>query len=277
MLSHNFAATGLHVSLAPEPIFEIGGFQVMNSHTLWAIGIVVVLAVLFYTASQLRKSKYNRFIGLMQWMFEGLYRTAEDVIGDKKTTRSIYPLAFTIFITVLVGYWLSILPGIGPITTDGTPIFRAVVADLNFTFALAIITIVTTQIYAAKRHGFFGNIGRYLKNPFKDPIGAFEGILEIIGEFSRMLTLSFRLFGNAFAGEVLLIVAVVLTNYAAVATLPIVMAFELFIGFIQAYVFFMLTLIFTALGRVSHDSHEPAKTSLDHSSVSTPLKVNEQR
>lgn len=245
----------------------------MNSHTLWLLGVLVVLAIMFYSAGKLKQGKTNRFVGLVQWAYEGLYKTAHEVIGDKEATRKIYPLAFTIFITVLVGYWLSILPGIGPITIGETPIFRAVVADLNFTFALAIITIVTTQIYAARHHGFFGNIGRYIKNPFRDPIGAFEGILEIVGEFSRMLTLSFRLFGNAFAGEVLLIVAVALTSYGAVATLPIVMVFELFIGFIQAYVFFMLTLIFTSLGRVSHD-HD---SSSDHSSAQPSPKVAAQR
>lgn len=276
-MMHHFAATELHVSMSPEPIFTIGSFQVLNSHTLWALALAIVLLVMFYGARQLKAKKYNRFVGLLQWMFEGLFNTATEVMGDRAVARRIFPVAFTIFILVLVGYWVSILPGIGPITVNGTPVFRAIVADLNFTFALAIITIVVTQIYAIRYHGFFGNIKRYLKNPFKDPIGAFEGILEIVGEFSRLLSLSFRLFGNAFAGEILLIVAAVLTSYAAVATLPIVMAFELFIGFIQAYVFFMLTLIFTSLGRVSHDSHEPTKTSLDHSPATLPLQAAKQK
>ena len=257
-----FAATDFHISLAPEPIFTIAGFQVMNSHTLGLLSVIIVLASLFYVRSKLLAGGYNRFVGLFQWMFEGLYNTAVEVIGDKAAARRIFPLAFTIFITVIVSYWLSILPGIGPITIDGIPIFRALVADLNFTLALAIITIVTTQIYAIRAHGLFGNVGRYLKNPFKDPIGAFEGILELIGEVSRMVTLSLRLFGNAFAGEVLLVVIAVLSGYLAAVTLPLVMVFELFIGFIQAYVFFMLTLIFTSLAIVSHDHGDHSK--LDH-------------
>jgi F-type H+-transporting ATPase subunit a len=110
-----------------------------------------------------------------------------------------------------------------------TPLFRALPADLNFTFALAIITIIASQIYAVRKHGFFGNIGRYLKNPIKDPIGAFEGILEFVGvSFSRLVALSFRLFGNAFAGEVLLLLIAVLTSYFASVVLPFFMAFELF-------------------------------------------------
>jgi F-type H+-transporting ATPase subunit a len=106
----------------------------------------------------------------------------------------------------------------------------------------------------------FGNIGRYIRNPFKNPVGAFEGTLEIIGEFSRGLALALRLFGNAFAGEILLIVIGLLASYAASVVLPFFMIFELFIGFIQAYVFFVLILIFTSLA-VSHKA--------EHGEVST--------
>lgn len=256
------AAADFHISLAPEPIFNIGNFQVMNSHTLGLLSVILVIWILFYVGGKLKRGKYNRFVGLLQWTFEGLYKTTVEVIGDKTVAKKIFPLAFTIFITVIVSYWLSILPGIGPITIDGVPVFRALVADLNFTLALAVITIVTTQIYAVRHHGLFGNVGRYIKNPFKDPIGAFEGILELVGELSRMVTLSLRLFGNAFAGEVLLIVIAVLSSYLAAVTLPVVMVFELFIGFIQAYVFFMLTIIFTSLAIASHDHGDHSR--LDH-------------
>lgn len=271
----NFAAADFHISLAPEPIFHIGDFAVMNSHTLGAIGLALVVWMCFYVRSKLVRGEYNRFVGLFQWMFEGLYKTAVEVIGDKAIARRIFPLAFTIFIVVIVNYWLSILPGIGPITIDGVPIFRALVADLNFTLALAIITIVAAQLYAIRAHGLFGNIGRYIKNPFRDPIGAFEGILELVGEASRMVTLSLRLFGNAFAGEVLLIVIAVLSSYFAAATLPVVMVFELFIGFIQAYVFFMLTIIFTSLGIASH-SHGDSHTSYDQTPAPTARPVQQE-
>ena len=255
------AAADFHISLAPEPIFNIGGFEVMNSHTLGALGIIIVLAIMFYTAGKLRRGEYNRFVGLVQWTFEGFYNTTVEVMGDRQVAKRIFPLAFTIFITVIVCYWLSILPGIGPVTIDGVPVFRALVADLNFTLAIAAITMITAQVYAIRVHGFFGNAKRYLKNPLTNPIGAFEGILELVGEVSRMLTLCLRLFGNAFVGEVLLIIIAVLSGYLSFASLPFVMVFELFIGFIQAYVFFMLAIVFTSLGIASHEP-EPKKS--DH-------------
>lgn len=258
----------LHVNLAADTIFTIGDFKVTNSLLLGAFGVVVMLALLFYVAGMLRRGRYNRFVGLVQWAFEGFYSQAVEIIGNKTIARKIFPLAITMFFTVLITYWLSVLPGVGSITVGGVPLFRALPADLNFTFALAIITIVASQIYAVRQHGFFGNVGRFLKNPFKDPIGAFEGLLEFIGEFSRMVALSLRLFGNAFAGEVLLMVIALLSGYLAAATLPFFMAFELFIGFIQAYVFFVLTLIFTALATQGHSDH-----SADHSPAASSTKV----
>lgn len=247
-----FAATDMHVSLTAEPLFSIGGVTITNSMVLGVIGTLIVLLVMFYAARKVKRGQTNRFVGLFRWAFDSLYGQITDIISDRKLARSIAPLAITIFFFVLINYWLSVLPGVGTITWNGVPIFRALVADLNFTFALAIITIVAVQIYAIKTLGVWGNTGRYLRNPLKDPIGAFEGFLELIGEFSRGLALSFRLFGNAFAGEILLMVAGLLTSYFATVTLPVFMAFELFIGFIQAYVFFILTVIFTSLAQESH-------------------------
>lgn len=255
-----FAALDIHISLAAEPIFHIGSFAVTNALLLGAAGLLVTLAVCFYVALKLRQGKYNRFVGFFQWTFETLLAQIHDIIPDRALARKITPLAITVFLFVLINYWISILPGIGPITIGGVPLLRGLTADLNFTFALAIITLVSVQVYAIKHLGILGNAKRYFRNPAKDPIGAFEGILELVGELSRGVALSLRLFGNAFAGEVLLIVITALTSYFASVTLPIFMAFELFIGFIQAYVFFMLTLIFTALAQESHssDEHSPA-------------------
>lgn len=268
-MNQYFAAAELHISLAAEELFKLGPVSITNAIVLGVIGIAITLAILFRAAHNLKAGKKSFVTSLVQWAFEGFLKQAEEVIGDKATARRIYPLAITIFFVVLITYWLSVLPGVGTITYNGIPVFRALPADLNFTFALAIITLVTTQIYAIRKHGAFGNIGRYFKNPFKDPISAFEGLLEFVGEFSRTIALSFRLFGNAFAGEVLLLLIAVLTSYFAVAALPFFMAFELFIGFIQAYVFFVLTLIFTSLGLVTHGGHDES----DHSASAVSSEV----
>lgn len=249
---------GPHISLAAEKLFSLGPIAVTNALLTGMIGSLMTIALLFYVASKLKKGERNFFVGLVQWAFEGFYGQAQEIIGDKVVARKVFPLAITMFFIVVLGYWISVLPGVGSITYNAIPVVRAVPADLNFTFALAIITVVASQVYAIQKHGFFGNVGRYLRNPIKDPVGAFEGILEFVGEFSRLVALSFRLFGNAFAGEVLLILIALLSGYFAAIVLPFFIIFEVFIGFIQAYVFFVLTLIFTSLALATHghdDSH----------------------
>lgn len=248
----------IEIHLPPAHLFSIGPLPITNSMLLGLIGVVVMVTVLGTAAHQLKAGKKNRFVSLVQWVFEGMYGTVLEIIPDKKMAKSIAPLALTIFFTILFTYWAGILPGVGTIKLGGSELLRGLPTDLNFTFALALITMVAVQFYAVKHHGFFGNAGRYLINPIKNPIGAFEGFLELIGEFSRLIALALRLFGNAFAGEVLLIIIAVLSGYAASLSLPFFMAFELFIGFIQAYVFFMLTIIFASLAVQSHgDSHSP--------------------
>ena len=267
---NHFAALDLHISIAAEKLFSIGGFNVTNAIITGFIGLIITVIILFYVAGRVKKDKYNRFVGLIQWVFEGLLKSINDVIPDKTLARKMTPLAVTIFFFVLINYWLSVIPGLDTIRIGGVPLIRSLTADLNFTLGLAIITVVTVQMYAIKYLGVLGNAGRYFRNPIKDPIGAFEGILELIGEISRGTALALRLFGNAFAGEVLLLVIAVLTNYFASAVLPAFMAFELFIGFIQAYVFFILTLIFTSLA-VTH--HGPIDSHSAHSSATKPKKT----
>jgi F-type H+-transporting ATPase subunit a len=257
----SLAAMELHISISSEPLFYIGGFPVTNALLTGVAGGLLAAGILWYVAGRVKRGKYNRFVGLVQWVFEGLLKQINDVVPDKKIARKITPLAVTIFFVVLINYWLSVIPGLDSIKWAGVPVLRSLTADLNFTLGLALITVITVQIYAVRYLGVLGNAGRYLRNPFKDPVGAFEGILELIGEVSRGTALALRLFGNAFAGEVLLIVIAVLTSYAATVVLPFFMAFELFIGFIQAYVFFVLTLIFTSLAVAHHGPEHPSDSS----------------
>ncbi len=257
----------IHISLASETVFSVFGFNVTNAFITGAVSLVIFLAVFVYVSQMVKRGRYNRFIGLVQWAFEGMLSQVESVIPDKKLARKIAPLALTLFFYVLISYWMSVLPGLDSIKYDGVPLLRSVAADMNFTFAIAIIALVIVQVYAIRQHGPIGNLGRYLRNPLKDPIGAFEGFLELIGEVSRYSALSLRLFGNCFAGEILLVIIGVLTSYFAVVALPVFMAFELFIGFIQAYVFFILTVIFTSLALETHGGEAHAITQSDHSSA----------
>lgn len=252
MVSLFAAENSPHVSLPAEEIFTLFGFPITNSMFTGIFVTALLIWMFLYVARSVKNEKKNRFVSLVQWIFEGLYGTVEQAMGDKVLARKLAPLVITMFFFILLHYWIGILPVVGPITSDGIPIFRSLVADLNTTFGLAIITIVMAQVYAIRHHGFFGNLSRYFRNPIKDPAGAFEGILELVAEFSRLVGLSLRLFGNVFAGEVLLMMIAFLTVYVSPIALPPFYIFELFIGAVQAYIFFMLTTVFISLGLASH-------------------------
>ncbi len=270
MIPHNFAAEKIDIVLPTQAIFHIGPVPITNAMLLGGLSVAIMLMSFLYVAFMVRRNKTNRFVGLVQWAFEGMYKAVHDIVPDRQMARSIAPLALTIFFTVLITYWADILPGVGhAVTWHGHELFRSLPTDLNFTLALAIVSMTAVQYYAIKTHGVFGNGRRYIMNPVKNPIGAFEGFLELIGEFSRLIALCLRLFGNAFAGAALLAIVAGLASYAASAVLPFFMIFELFIGFIQAYVFYVLTLIFASLATASHGgAHDSAHDSANTREVS---------
>lgn len=270
---NQFAASEIEIHVGAGTLFHIGNFPVTNSMLTQFLSLVLMFVAFGYVVSKVKKRKYNRFVGLAQWAFEGMLGQVYDVVPDKAVARKIAPLALSIFFVMLFGYWMSVLPGLDSIKWNGVPVLRAVNADLNFTFAVAIIVFITVQYLALRAHGPIGSLKRYFRNPIKDPIGSFEGILEFIGEFSRYAALSVRMFGNAFAGEILLVILAVLTGFVSVIALPPFMAFELFIGFVQAYVFFILTVIFTSLAIESHGDHHDQITSRYHSSADSHKKT----
>ncbi|MCL2174321.1 F0F1 ATP synthase subunit A [Candidatus Saccharibacteria bacterium] len=256
----------MHVSIKAETLFELFGIEVTNAMLLGLIGTIFLAVWLLFVARKVKKNpdgvaKKGFFTRMVLWCFERLYQTVQETIPDKKVARGVAPFVITIFFLVIIQYYAGLLPFAGEALAVGhTPLFRSQAADLNFTLALAIITIVMVQVWAFKVLGLKESLGRYFVNPLKDPMGCFVGFLELIGEFSRMLGLAMRLFGNVFAGEILLTVVTSLALYASPVLLPIFYIFELFIGGIQAYVFFMLATVFIGLV-VSHGSH----TESDHS------------
>lgn len=262
MFLSQLAAMDLHIDIKPGVLFSIGGFHFTNAMLTGAISLVLFIALFLYFMRATKKGRYNRFVGLMRWAFEGMLGQVYEIIPNKDIARKVAPLGLTIFFYMLISYWMSIIPGLDTIKVHGVSLIRSVAADLNFTVAVSIIVFFVVQFYAIRVLGPIGNIKRYLRNPFRDPIGAFEGLLEFIGEFSRYAALAVRMFGNCFAGEVLLIIVAALTSYLSMVTLPVFMAFEVLIGFIQAYVFFVLAVIFTALAIDTSHSH-PKKHSTD--------------
>jgi len=198
---------------------------------------------------------------LVEMVVETFYNFIEGVAGDK--ARTFFPLIATFFFFILISNWLGLLPGFGSVGVYQmhkghevlVPFFRSANADLNTTIALALISVVATQYFGLYAQGlkylskFFTFKGATL---YERPINAFVGILELFSEFTKIISFGFRLFGNIFAGEVLLIVMAFLAAF--IASLPF-MGLELFVGLVQALIFAMLSLVFFLMATVSHDEH----------------------
>lgn len=244
----------LHISVAAEPLIKIGQFSISNSLLVTLIVTLLLIVFAFWFNSQKNKQKRPFFYELSLTFFTGLYSFFESVAGKK--TKQFFPLLASFFIFIILSNWSGLLPGVGSIGLQQMlhdkkifiPIFRGPTADINTTLALAVFSIAATQYFGIKNLGFFGYIKKFIN--ITNPINFFVGILEILSEISKILSFSFRLYGNIFAGEVLLVVIAAIIPI--LAPLPF-LGLELFVGFIQALVFTMLSLVFMSVASVSHD------------------------
>jgi F-type H+-transporting ATPase subunit a len=270
-------------TLYAEPIAHIGAFTVTNS--LFTTWIVVIIILIISLAIKIKAKLVPRGIqNLFEMLIEGAVDLANQVTGSKKITNKVFPLAFAIFIFVLINNWLGLLPlggfGLVEVTEKGKafiPLIRSGTADINTTLAIGVISVIGANIFGIVSIGVWKMFNKYVnlkafgdmfKNIRKDPtvlisapIIFFVGILELVGEFAKIASLSFRLFGNVFAGEVLLVSMGAILAY--VLPLPF-MGLEIFVGFIQAFIFSILTLVYFSIAAQDHDEHEEGEKEHAH-------------
>ena len=276
-----------HVELAAETLLEHGPKWFTNGLlTTFLVDIIIILMAVFAVSRM--KEVPGAWQNIVEMLVEGMWNLTQSIAGHgSANSRKFFPWVITIFIFVLISNYIGLLPGFGSIgiyhaaadshaqvelgnqiamvgteaaTVAATaeegeqvlvPLFRSPSADLNVTLALALISVFMTQFFGVQALGM-RYFTKFFKNPFKDGMGAIVGFFELIAEISKIVSFSFRLFGNVFAGEVVLMVMAFLVTFL----LPSVFyGLELFIGFIQALVFMLLTLAFFTMATVSHDDH----------------------
>ncbi len=247
----------MQISLRAEEIFHIGSFPVTNS-VLLASATLVVLAVFALVLRRGMRMVPGGIQNIAEIIIGGALGLMDSVLGDRRKSEKYLPLVLTVFLFILFSNWLGLLPGVGSLVvrSDGgaVPLLRSPAADLNFTLALALLAVTFSNALGIAVLGFKGRLSTFFN--FKDPISFFVGILELISEFAKIISFSFRLFGNVFAGEVLLTIMAFLLPY--VAPVPF-MFLEIFVGFIQAFIFGMLTLVFLSMATSGgHDGEHSA-------------------
>lgn len=277
-------------SFAPETIFYIGKFPITNTiiNTILVDGFLLLLA--YFARSKLALIP-GKFQNTVEIVIGGLHDFAQTVAGEK--TKNIFPFFMTFLLFILVANWSGLIPGIGTfgiveeVRHDGEsettiiPLIRPLTSDLNATFALAVVSLFATHILAIRELGikeyltkFFAfipliisilkgkpNINIDTKSPIDIIVSVvtplvmvFVGFLELISEFVKAISLSFRLFGNIYAGEVVL--HTIQGIFAFLIPIPFLLL-EVIVGAVQALVFAMLTMAFMVLLSSSH--HEDQK------------------
>ncbi len=256
-------------------MFFLGSFPVTNAM------INAWIAVVFFVVVSLLLSRRRAMVprglqNVAEWLLETFLSFGDQVTGDRKKTEKLLPIGATIFLFVLFSNWIGLLPGTGSIGiwqlhaghVELIPLLRPAGSDLNLTLAMAALAVVATHIVGIATVGFIKHASKFLnilgvvhafkKGPMAVVVAIIElgvGLIELVGEVAKTLSLSLRLFGNIFAGEVLLTVLAGILAFG----LPVPFYFlELLVGIIQASVFAILFMAFSAVAMMDlHAEEEP--------------------
>ncbi len=262
-------------TLYAEPIFHIGNFTVTNA--LFTSWIVVFILVILAIIIKIKTKKIPKGIqNFFEIMIEGAESLCDQVTNSRAITNKAFPIVFSVFMIVLLNNWMGILPfgGFGLIEMGEhgkmfVPLIRSGTADVNGTLPLAILSVLGANIFGIFSIGLWKSINKYVnlnalggiftkirKDPsviMTAPIMFAVGFIEFVGEFAKIASLSFRLFGNVFAGEVLLASMGSILAYALPTPFLLL---EVFVGVIQAFIFAILTLVYYTIASMDHDEHE---------------------
>ncbi len=252
--------------LPAEVLFHILGFSITNTiiNTWIAMVIFLCLGIAIKRHISMKPGKLQN---ASEFFLEQILGYFDQVTGNREKTIRFLPIVGSIFFFVLLSNWLGIIPGTGNLTYHHEFVLRSANSDLNLTLAMALVSVILSHVYAFMSIGVFTHLGKFvqIKKVFlslkKGPIAVisaivefFVGLLEIISEVAKVISLSLRLFGNVFAGEVLMMV---LSSLIALLVPTPFMLLELFVGIIQAAVFAMLTLVYMSTAvEIPHGSRK---------------------
>jgi F-type H+-transporting ATPase subunit a len=231
-------------TLAPEIIFHIGNFPVTNTILNTILVDIIIIGSVLYINKKITKMIPGTFQNIIEMLVKGFYDFTDSIAG--KNTNKVLPFFLTFFIFIIVANWSGLILGNGLINFiehDGTkiPLFRSPASDMNFALALALVSVIATHTLSIKTIGIKKYLSHYLSF---NPLYLFVGIIDIISEITKIISFSFRLFGNIFAGEIILS----LIGLVSVFVLPApFLVFEIFVGLLQSAVFAMLTMVFMAI------------------------------
>lgn len=243
------------ISFKPEVIFNLGRNLPITNTLLDTILVDVILAAGAYFLTKKLTEIPDMLQNISEIIIESFYSLTESVADSRAS--AIFPYFMTFFLFIICANWTGLIPGVNTVgffrKGELIPLFKSATSDLNTTLGLALVSAVATHMLSIKTIGIKDYLSRYFS---LNPLNLFIGVLEIISEITKVISLSFRLFGNIFAGEIVL--ATVSTIFAFLFPLPFIFL-EIIVGLVQALVFSMLTMAFMAILTTSHNTkHQPA-------------------
>ncbi len=225
------------ISVAAPILFEIAGVAITNT-TFWMVLIAIIVAVFFASVFGKAKMVPGRVQNVLEFIMESFLNFIDSITNSRKKTLEIFPYTMTLFLIIWGSNLLELVPGLGVF-----PILRSPSSDLNFTFGLAALSMFYVNYLALRNLGLVPYLSKFFN--FKSPVLLFVGLLELMGEFTRIISLSMRLFGNLFAGEVLLMVVSSGIHWALAYLVPLpFLGLEVLVGFLQAFIFSSLIVVF---------------------------------
>jgi F-type H+-transporting ATPase subunit a len=249
-----FAADeGPVVHVAPLPVFEVHGWTITNSILYGWIASLVIIVFMVWVARQVTIKPKGGIVQFIEVGVDFITNMVENAFEDKKVGRRYVPYFVTIFFFIVLNNWLGLLPFVGEgIRSGENPLLRPFTGDLNATFAMGLVTMIT--VYAASVRESGGPV-KYIRHffvgPPKNPLYLIIGLLEMLTDLFRVVSLSLRLFLNIAIGEIVIAVFAYLGHVAAAFTALPFTLIELFVAALQAYIFTILATMYLAIA-VNH-------------------------
>ena len=254
---------GISIHLAPLTLFHIVTVAISNTFVT-ALTVSALLILFAFFAGRRVALKPGKFQAMLELLVMYPYEFVRETLGNDKLAERLFPLIMSVFLFILSVNWFGLLPFVASIgitenvhgASELIPFFYPGATDLNMTLALALVAFFAIEIAGVTTLGILKYSGKFIT--FKSPLAFMVGMIELISELVRLISFSFRLFGNIFAGKVLVLVIMLFVPYL----LPVpFLAFETFVGFIQAAIFALLTLFFTKIAIELHEEEHAASDS----------------
>ncbi|MGH7237645.1 MAG: F0F1 ATP synthase subunit A [Candidatus Saccharimonadales bacterium] len=269
-----FASSLPKTHIAPQTVFHLGSLAISNSILLGWIATVIMIVVFIVVARRMTVRPKGGITQIIEYIAEFMTGTVTDAFEEKERAAKYVPFFVTVFFFVLVNNLVGIIPGVGDsLTSHGTSLFRPMTADFNTTLAMAAIMMTLVYVSSVREVGIKDYFSHFFMGSLKNPLYLFIGLIEMITDITRVLSLSLRLFLNVAIVETIVVVFAYLGHIIAPVTAVPFYFLDIFDDLLQAYIFALLGAMYLAIA-VNHVAEHRAEKALTESQPAETMGAN---